>query len=66
MQMRRDPMQMMGRAPEKYLKQTEHALGRGRIPVRMLTTTSEQMPMLRRITVYAVSVTYAQPDPRPT
>ena len=28
----------------------------------MLTTTSEQLPKLRRITAYGVNVTYAQPD----
>ena len=28
----------------------------------MLTTTTEKLPKLRRITAYSVNVTYAQPD----
>ena len=59
-------MQMMVRAPDKYVYQTAHAPRRGRIPLRMLTTTSEQLPKIRRITAYVMNVIYAQPDTRLT
>ena len=59
MLMRRDPMQMMGRAPDRYVLSTVHAPSRGRISVRMLTITLEQLPKIRRITAYGVNVTYA-------
>ena len=54
-------MQMLGRVPDKYLKQTAHAPSRGRIPVRMRKIMSKQLARIRQITAYGVNVTYAQP-----